>query len=325
MGVIESQVTVRRIMAGSTALPHDRGHLLWTAEDGVSRMLLSSMDRWVSAILADDDIDSPSFGSSESIDATILAKGDGIIAGTAMVDHLIQIWAPSVQINWRASDGKKVSNGEEIANLTGCRETVLLIERSVLNILGHLSGIATETKKWASKAAKQIACTRKTTWGLLDKWAVHLGGGLTHRLTRKDALMIKENDLASMGSFGDSNDKKIAELITSLDLTQLQSFIEIEVRTEKEAITAAAIWQQTHANVETKPVIMLDNFGPERCKDMVIQLEDMGLRNTVFLEASGNITFDTLDEWFECGVDVISTSAINRGVKPLDISMIIGD
>ncbi|MGB0200097.1 MAG: carboxylating nicotinate-nucleotide diphosphorylase [Candidatus Poseidoniaceae archaeon] len=312
-------------MAGSTALPHDRGHLLWTAEDGVSRMLLSSMDRWVSAILADDDIDSPFFGSSESIDATILAKGDGIIAGTAMVDHLIQIWAPSVQINWRASDGKKVSNGEEIANLTGCRETVLLIERSVLNILGHLSGIATETKKWASKAAKQIACTRKTTWGLLDKWAVHLGGGLTHRLTRKDALMIKENDLASMGSLGDSNDKKIAELITSLDLTQLQSFIEIEVRTEKEAITAAAIWQQTHENVETKPVIMLDNFGPERCKDMVIQLEDMGLRNTVFLEASGNITFDTLDEWFECGVDVISTSAINRGVKPLDISMIIGD
>ena len=325
MGVIESQVTVRRIMAGSTALPHDRGHLLWTAEDGVSRMLLSSMDRWVSAILADDDIDSPFFGSSESIDATILAKGDGIIAGTAMVDHLIQIWAPFVQINWRASDGKKVSNGEEIANLTGCRETVLLIERSVLNILGHLSGIATETKKWASKAAKQIACTRKTTWGLLDKWAVHLGGGLTHRLTRKDALMIKENDLASMGSLGDSNDKKIAELITSLDLTQLQSFIEIEVRTEKEAITAAAIWQQTHENVETKPVIMLDNFGPERCKDMVIQLEDMGLRNTVFLEASGNITFDTLDEWFECGVDVISTSAINRGVKPLDISMIIGD
>ena len=325
MGVIESQVTFRRIMAGSTALPHDRGHLLWTAEDGVSRMLLSSMDRWVSAILADDDIDSPFFGSSESIDATILAKGDGIIAGTAMVDHLIQICAPSVQINWRASDGKKVSNGEEIANLTGCRETVLLIERSVLNILGHLSGIATETKKWASKAAKQIACTRKTTWGLLDKWAVHLGGGLTHRLTRKDALMIKENDLASMGNFGDSNDKKIAELITSLDLTQLQSFIEIEVRTEKEAITAAAIWQQTHENVETKPVIMLDNFGPERCKDMVIQLEDMGLRNTVFLEASGNITFDTLDEWFECGVDVISTSAINRGVKPLDISMIIGD
>ena len=306
-------------------IPHDRGHLLWTAEDGVSRMLLSSMDRWVTAILADDDIDNPMFGSSETIDATIIAKGDGIVAGTAMVDHLIQIWAPSIQVNWRASDGKKVSNGEEIANLTGCRETILLIERSILNILGHLSGIATETKKWASKAAKQIACTRKTTWGLLDKWAVHLGGGLTHRLTRNDALMIKENDLASMGDSDDGNEKKIAELIQSLDPSQLESFIEIEVRNEKEAVTAAAMWQQSHQGIDGKLVVMLDNFGPERCKEMVAQLEDMGLRNAVLLEASGNITFETLDEWFECGVDVISTSAINRGVKPLDISMIVGD
>ena len=312
-------------MAGGAMIPHDRGHLLWTAEDGVSRMLLSSMDRWVTAILADDDIDNPMFGSSETIDATIVAKGDGIVAGTAMVDHLIQIWAPSIQVNWRASDGKKVSNGEEIANLTGCRETILLIERSILNILGHLSGIATETKKWASKAAKQIACTRKTTWGLLDKWAVHLGGGLTHRLTRNDALMIKENDLASMGDSDDGNEKKIAELIQSLDLSQLESFIEIEVRNEKEAITAAAMWQQSHQGIDGKLVVMLDNFGPERCKEMVAQLEDMGLRNAVLLEASGNITFETLDQWFECGVDVISTSAINRGVKPLDISMIVGD
>ena len=312
-------------MAGGAMIPHDRGHLLWTAEDGVSRMLLSSMDRWVTAILADDDIDNPMFGSSETIDATIIAKGDGIVAGTAMVDHLIQIWAPSIQVNWRASDGKKVSNGEEIANLTGCRETILLIERSILNILGHLSGIATETKKWASKAAKQIACTRKTTWGLLDKWAVHLGGGLTHRLTRNDALMIKENDLASMGDSDEGNEKKIAELIQSLDLSQLESFIEIEVRNEKEAITAAAMWQQSHQGIDGKLVVMLDNFGPERCKEMVAQLEDMGLRNAVLLEASGNITFETLDEWFECGVDVISTSAINRGVKPLDISMIVGD
>jgi len=306
-------------------IPHDRGHLLWTAEDGVSRMLLSSMDRWVTAILADDDIDNPMFGSSETIDSRIIAKSDGIVAGTAMVDHLIQIWAPSVQINWRASDGKRVSNGEEIANLAGCRETILLIERSILNILGHLSGIATETKKWASKAAKQIACTRKTTWGLLDKWAVHLGGGLTHRLTRNDALMIKENDLASMGNSDDGNEKKIAEFIQSLDSSQLESFIEIEVRNEKEAITTAAMWQQSQQRDDSKLVVMLDNFGPERCKEMVAQLEDMGLRNAVWLEASGNITFETLDEWFECGVDVISTSAINRGVKPLDISMIIGD
>ena len=325
MGVIENQVIIRSIMAGNNLLPHDRGHLLWTAEDGVSRLLLSSMDRWVTAILADDDIDSPMYGSSSQISASIIAKGDGIIAGTAMVDHLIQIWAPSIQISWRASDGKKVSNGEEIADLTGCRDSILLAERSILNILGHLSGIATETKKWASKAARQVACTRKTTWGLLDKWAVHLGGGLTHRLTRNDALMIKENDLASMDDSSDDNDKKIAQLIQLLEIDDVTSFVEIEVRNDKEAITAAAVWQQTHEQENTKFVIMLDNFGPERCKDVVNQLESMNLREAVLLEASGNITFDELDQWFECGVDVISTSAINRGVKPLDISMIVGD
>ena len=312
-------------MAERANLPHDRGHLLWTAEDGVSRMLLSSIDRWVTAILADDGIDAPVFDSQDRSSSVISAKSDGIIAGTAAIDHMIQIWAPSIQITWRASDGKKVSSGEEVALLSGCKSAILQFERSILNILGHLSGIATETKRWASKAAKQVASTRKTTWGLLDKWAVHLGGGLTHRLTRDDALMIKENDLAAMFDSDLANDVRIAQFIQNLDIANNPSFIEIEVRNEKEAITAAAMWQQFHADAEIRLVIMLDNFGAERCKTTAAQLTEMGLRENILLEASGNITFDTLDDWFECGVDVISTSAINRGVKPLDLSMIMGD
>ena len=325
MGVIENQLNLRQTMAGSANLPHDRGHLLWTAEDGVSRMLLSSIDRWVTAILADDGIDAPVFDSQDRSSSVISAKSDGIIAGTAAIDHMIQIWAPSIQITWRASDGKKVSSGEEVALLSGCKSAILQFERSILNILGHLSGIATETKRWASKAAKQVASTRKTTWGLLDKWAVHLGGGLTHRLTRDDALMIKENDLAAMFDSDLANDVRIAQFIQNLDIANNPSFIEIEVRNEKEAITAAAMWQQFHADAEIRLVIMLDNFGAERCKTTATQLTEMGLRENILLEASGNITFDTLDDWFECGVDVISTSAINRGVKPLDLSMIMGD
>ena len=312
-------------MAESGILPHDRGHLLWTADEGVSRLLLSSMDRWVTTILADDCIDSPLFGMGEKTTATIIAKDDGLVAGTAMVDHLIQIWAPSISINWHASDGKKVSIGDNIATISGDEESILKMERSMLNILGQLSGIATETKKWSSIAVKQIACTRKTTWGLLDKWAVHLGGGLTHRLNREDALMIKENDLAAMDGASSDNNERIAKLIQEIDLEQLNSFLEIEVRTEKEAITAAAIWQNTHGESGRKAVIMLDNFGPEKSKQVVSQLEDMGLRDAVYLEASGNITHEKLDQWFECGIDVLSTSAINRGVKPLDMSMIFGD
>ena len=311
-------------MADSNSLPHDRGHLLWTADEGPSRMLLSSMDRWINTILADDGIEMPFMGGNSDASATIIARGNGIIVGTTMVDHLIQIWAPSVQISWFAKDGKKVSGGDEIAELKGDKETLLTIERSILNILGQLSGIATETKKWTALAKGQIACTRKTIWGLLDKWAVHMGGGLSHRLNKNDAMMIKENDLASMFNDLEDNSARIAKFLQEIEITTCGAFLEIEVREQKEALTAAAIWSQKEIEDKPKLVIMLDNFGPEKSKDTAAQMVDMGLRDWVILEASGGIVFNTLKDWYECGLDVLSTSSLNRGVTPLDISMIFG-
>ena len=311
-------------MADSNSLPHDRGHLLWTADEGPSRMLLSSMDRWINTILADDGIEMPFMGGNSDASATIIARGSGIIVGTTMVDHLIQIWAPSVQISWFAKDGKKVSSGDEIAELKGDKETLLTIERSILNILGQLSGIATETKKWTALAKGQIACTRKTIWGLLDKWAVHMGGGLSHRLNKNDAMMIKENDLASMFNDLEDNSARIAKFLQEIEITTCGAFLEIEVREQKEALTAAAIWSQKEIEDKPKLVIMLDNFGPEKSKDTAAQMVDMGLRDWVILEASGGIVFNNLKDWYECGLDVLSTSSLNRGVTPLDISMIFG-
>ena len=104
-------------MADSKRPPHDRGHELWTAEGGPSRLLLGSMDRWVGALLADDGITIPFMGGSQSTSAIIRARSDGIVVGTSAVDHMIQIWAPSLKISWMAGDGKKVSNGDEIALL----------------------------------------------------------------------------------------------------------------------------------------------------------------------------------------------------------------
>jgi nicotinate-nucleotide pyrophosphorylase (carboxylating) len=195
------------------------------------------------------------------------------------------------------------------------------MERSVLNILGQLSGIATESAKWAQIASGQVAATRKTVWGLLDKWAVHLGGGLTHRLNKDDAKMIKENDLASLGN---ESLHAIVSVLTDTDLEECGAFLELEVTNEKEAIIAATTWKQRKSETETPSlVLMLDNFGPERCKEMVAEMVEMELRDSVVLEASGNIVFDDLEEWRECGVDVLSTSAINRGVSPMDMSMLI--
>ena len=310
-------------MADLTRPPHDRGYELWTAEEGPSRLLLASIDRWVSALLADDGINMPFMGGSEKTNATLYARADGIIVGTAAVDHMLQIWAPSLKISWMASDGKKVSQDDEIAHLSGDRETLLAMERSILNLLGQLSGIATEAKRWSARAPGQIACTRKTVWGLLDKWAVHLGGGLTHRLNRDDAKMLKENDLASMHEDLETHASRIVAYLQEVTADDCGAFLEIEVREDKEAILAAATWARRQGDDLPKLVIMLDNFGPERSREVVAQLVEMNLRDHICLESSGGIVYDQLDEWHESGIDVLSTSAVNRGVSPLDISMIV--
>ena len=97
-------------------------------------MLLASFDRWVGATLADDGVDMPFMGGADHVEATIIARADGIIVGTAAIDHMLQIWAPSLKITWWASDGKKVSEGDDIATVSGDREAVLSMERSILNL-----------------------------------------------------------------------------------------------------------------------------------------------------------------------------------------------
>lgn len=305
-------------------LPHDRGHELWTMEDGASRKLMASIDRWVSALVGDDGIDMPLSSASPVVDATVTAKQDGLVVGGAVVDYVLQIWAPSVRVTWLAGDGKRVTSGDEIAVLSGDRDSLLAIERTVLNVLGQLSGIATETKRWSALAPKQIAATRKTVWGMLDKWAVHMGGGLTHRLSKNDAMMVKENDLASMHTEMDGHEQRLVAFLQTVDMADTGAFLEVEVRTEKEALIAAMLWSQRRATETVdRLVIMLDNMGPETCRSINEQMTEQGVREHVVLEASGGIVFEDLESWRECGLDVVSTSAINRGVRPLDLSMLI--
>lgn len=313
-------------MSDNTPPPHDRGKELWDASEGPSRMLISSIDRWTSALLADDGIDMPFMGGSENVEATIIAKDSGILAGCAAVDHMLQIWAGGLRISWSHGEGRSISSGDEIATIRGDKDAILGMERTILNILGQLSGIATEAKKWSSIAPKQIACTRKTIWGLLDKWAVHLGGGLTHRLSKQDAKMIKENDLAVMYPELDSNGARISKYLSEVDPSECGAFLEVEVREEKEAIMSAFTWSERRMiDGHDRLVIMLDNFSPDRCKAVADELTEMSLREHVVLEASGGIVLDSLEDWRECGLDVLSTSTINRGTSPLDLSMLMNE
>ena len=306
-----------------TSLPHDRSRLL--VDDGVPSEIFShSIDRWIETMLADDV--SEEGGLNNLVRAKLIAKGKGVISGQFVINRLLDKHAPNCSYDWKISEGGLVNKKENILQISGISSEILKVERVMLNLLGRLSGISTTTSEWISVSnGIQLACTRKTEWGILDKWAVHVGGGLTHRLFRSDALMLKENDFASAIENGEYLKDAIKKLILEIDLGKNSKFTVIEVQNINEAILAAETWsEKQRENFTTDSVVLLlDNMGPINAGIVVAELEKLDLRKWCILEGSGGITKDSISEWSSSGVDLISTSAMNRGVKPLDISLII--
>jgi nicotinate-nucleotide pyrophosphorylase (carboxylating) len=220
-----------------------------------------------------------------------------------------------------------VEEGRTVLVLHGPANEILRIERTLLNLLGRLSGIASNTTQWAESAGSMcIAATRKTEWGLLDKWAIHIGGGLTHRLDRSDALMLKENDIAAEMGEGESELAAMRRMVSSVDMKQHAGFTVVEVRSVEQAVAAAAAWDasQRARGGDERVVLLLDNMGSEGASDAGTALSERGLRQRCVLEGSGGVSLDSLGDWAASGVDLVSSSALNRGVEPLDLSMLIG-
>jgi nicotinate-nucleotide pyrophosphorylase (carboxylating) len=304
-------------------LPHDRSGLL--IDDRVPSQIFSqSMDRWIETMLADDV--SEEGGTNNFVRGKLIAKEKGVICGQIVVNRMLEKHAPNCSYDWKVSEGELVKEREHILQISGASSEILKVERVMLNLLGRLSGISTTTSEWVSDSNDlQLACTRKTEWGILDKWAVHIGGGLTHRLFRSDALMLKENDFASAIESGENQNDSIKKLISEIDLEKNSKFTVIEVQNINEAILAAQTWSEKQRENSTTDsvVLLLDNMGPMNARVVVTELEKLDLRKWCILEGSGGITKDSISEWSSSGVDLISTSAMNRGVKPLDISLII--
>jgi nicotinate-nucleotide pyrophosphorylase (carboxylating) len=305
-------------------LPHDRSLELWV-EHRATEKLNASIRRWVTTLMHDEGISNPLARDSEIVKAKVWAKEEGVVAGLYAADHLLREWMPGATWHWPVGDGTIVQPGKVILEIEGGREQVLAAERIILNLIGRLSGIATNTARWCEKATPvRIASTRKVHWGLLDKWAVHLGGGLTHRLTRKDACMIKENDLAAMISKDEKKVLGIRRIINELDLDTLGAFIVLEVQTIDETIAAAEEWTERmrRENKKERLTVMLDNMEPEIAMEVIHDLDSRLFRDLVIIEASGGIKFDDLPTWSKLGVDVISSSGLHRGAAPLDVSML---
>lgn len=310
--------------SGHQALPHDRSAELWVDHKATEK-LSASIRRWVTTLMHDEGISNPLARDEETVKAKVWTKQAGTVAGLNAADHLLREWMPGAKWQWAVGDGAKVNAGKVILDIEGGREQVLAAERIILNLIGRLSGIATNTSLWEEKAAPvSVASTRKVHWGLLDKWAVHLGGGLTHRLNRKDATMIKENDLASLIHKEEKRPRGIARVVNELDLESLGAFIVLEVRTIDEAIAAAETWAQRMEKEGRKDrlTVMLDNMDTEKAKEVVLDLETRQFRELVIIEASGGISFDDLSMWSELGVDVISSSGLHCGSNALDVSML---
>ena len=305
------------------SLPHDRSRLL-VDEGFPTKIFYESMDRWIETMLADDN------SRQESLDnlvkAKLVAKENGIVCGHLVISRLLDKHAKNCSYDWKIQEGNSVEEKDDVLHIVGKSTEILKVERVMLNLLGRLSGIATKTAEWVANSENiQFACTRKTEWGVLDKWAVHVGGGLTHRLYRSDALMLKENDFASARKIGESQTDAMRKLISNIDLEKDSKFTVIEVQNLDEALLAAKTWSEEQVNNSKTDsvVLLLDNMGPSKAREVVVELEKIGLREWCILEGSGGITKDSISEWAASRVDLISTSAMNRGVRPLDISLII--
>ena len=242
--------------------------------------------------------------------ARFLAKDDGILCGIDIALSVFRILQPEgFEATVYKKDGDELQKGDIIAEIKGKTRTILKGERTALNLIQHMSGVATATNK-AVKIVKgtnaSIADTRKTLPGLrpLQKYAVTVGGGRNHRYNLSDAAMLKDNHVDAGGGIKNA----VAKLKEKLGhMTK----VELEVRNLDE------LGQALEAGVD---VIMLDNMSCEMMRDAV---EITG--GKALLEASGNVTEERLREIAETGVDIISMGAITHSVKAFDISLKIAD
>lgn len=237
--------------------------------------------------------------------ASFIAKASGVLCGIDTALRVFKLLDDTIKAEAYIKDGEKVEKGDVIAVISGKTKTILKGERTSLNILQHMSGIATETAKYAEccKGTRaHVAETRKTLPGLraLEKYAVVIGGGKNHRFNLSDGAMLKDNHIDAYGGIENAV-KALREKIGHMVK------IEVEVRNEQElneALSAQA------------DVIMLDNMTAEQMKRCV---EIAGGR--AVLEASGNITLDNMAETAKTGVDIISVGALTHSVKAFDISL----
>lgn len=254
------------------------------------------------------DITSESVIPNIDCRAMIRIEQSAVVAGLEEASVLFRYF--DVTVEQPIGDGSPVQRGNILLHLQGPAKEILLVERTALNIIGRMSGIATATGKFVESVNRvnpscRVAATRKTCPGLrdLDKKAVMLGGGYPHRRNLSDGILIKDNHLALV-SLDDS--------IAMAKSRSLHRKVEVEVETSDDVVRAAK------AGCD---IIMFDNMSPQQVKESLDALKRHGLRERVTIEISGGIDMDTIVEYAALGVDVISIGALTHSVKNIPVHL----
>ena len=245
----------------------------------------------------------------------LIIKEEGILAGVEVAKEIIRYFDPECRMEQYLEDGAAVKPGDVAFRVYGKELSLLQIERTMLNIMQRMSGIATTTHRYQSlieDTGCHVLDTRKTTPGLryLEKEAVKIGGGMNHRIGLFDMILLKDNHVDFAGGITNA-------LTRARDYCREKGKdlrIEIETRNEEEIREALA------TNIPDR--IMLDNFTPERTKQAVALIREWEKTagRHMEIESSGGITINTLRDYAVCGVDFISVGALTHSVKGLDMS-----
>jgi nicotinate-nucleotide pyrophosphorylase (carboxylating) len=240
--------------------------------------------------------------------ATVITREEAVLCGTAWFDEVFRQVDSRVRVTWSARDGERVRADQQLCNLEGPARSLLTGERAELNFLQMLSATATVTRKYVDAVAGttcRILDTRKTIPGLrvAQKYAVRCGGGTNHRIGLFDAILVKENHIAAAGSIASA----VAEA------RRLDSKVLLEVEVESLAQLRAAL----DARVDR---ILLDNFPLEHMREAV-KITRWHANAHIELEASGNLSLETLRAVAETGVDFVSVGGLTKHVRAVDLSM----
>ncbi|WP_416292992.1 carboxylating nicotinate-nucleotide diphosphorylase [Paenibacillus illinoisensis] len=277
--------------------------------NGYNEGLIESIKNWLREDVGAGDVTtSVTIPAGHQSKAVIHAKDHGVIAGISVAELVFQVVDPSLVFRAMVQDGDEVTRGTTLAEVEGSTHSLLTGERLALNLLQRMSGIATRTRSYVDALeglSTRLVDTRKTTPGhrMLEKYAVRIGGGANHRFGLYDAVMIKDNHIKGAGGITEA--VKRARTVIPHTMT-------IEVETEN-------LTQVNEALQAGADIIMLDNMHPDQMREAVSVIRKQAPH--VKVEASGNVSLDTIRGIAESGVDVISVGRLTYSFESLDISL----